>query len=159
MTIQKLKKNLKELKKQKHFIDSCVWIELYLQEGKWEKVHDYIGELKNKKYKPHVNLIIIGEVIKTIKLKSKKQLEDINDFLSLLDLLGVKIIDITHISIYKGYNDFYDNLHVSKKDSMDILNLSSAYNNTLNFFVTIEDKEKPIWKDNYLRNLIKIKTL
>ena len=155
-----IKRNLiKESKKEKHFIDSSVWIELYLKERRVDEINNYIGKLKNKEYLPCVNLIIIGEVIKAIKTKSKDIINHVRDFIDLLDLLDVRIIDITHNSIYLTYNEFYDNLHVSKKDSMDILNLSSVYNNNLKIFMTIEDINKPIWNNNYIKKLIKVKTL
>lgn len=150
---------IKESKKEKQFIDSSVWIELYLKERKVEEVNDYIGRLKNKEYIPCVNLIVIGEVIKAIRSKSKDVINHTRDFLDLLDLLDVRIVDINHNSIYSTYNEIYDNSRVSKKDSMDVLSLSSAHNNGLKIFITIEDIDKPIWNDNYIKGLIKIRTL
>lgn len=156
-TIQR--KIIKEIKKQKHFIDSSVWIELYLKERRVEEVNDYFGKLKNKEYIPCVNLIVIGEVIKTIKKRSKNVYNHIEDFVELLDLLDVRILDIVHNAVYSTYNDFYNNLHVSKKDSMDILNLVCAYNKGLKIFITLENTEKPIWNDIFIKKLIKVKTL
>ena len=66
-----IKKLIKESKKQKHFVDSSVWIELHLKERKVDEVVDYIGELKRGKYIPYINVVVIGEIIKAIILKSK----------------------------------------------------------------------------------------
>ena len=145
-----IKKLIKESKKQKHFVDSCIWIELYLKERKVDEVVNYIGELKRGKYIPHTNVIIIGEVIKTIILKSKNKANDILDFIELIDILNIKNIDITHTSISKIYNKIFVNARVSKNDSMDILNLTSAYNKELDSFITIENPNKPIWRDTRL---------
>ena len=156
------KKEIKETKKQQHFIDSSVWIELYLKERRVEEVISYIGELKRGKYNSYINATILGEIMKALVFKSKDPIGDIVEFTRLLILLKVNIIPTNHKSIYSTYNEIYENVRASKKDSMDILNLTSAinYKDDINLFVTLENIEKPLWNNNYIKTLrINIKML
>lgn len=145
--------------KEKHFIDSSIFLSIIRSDGYEKQANSYLAKVKSNVYHGVVTPLVYGEVLFVIRrdVIEKEQHEATKLFLQLLDNpnieLKISVVErqIKTLNEIKGLE--------GRIGSIDTQLLSSAIEFDTNYFVTTDKRVGKEVRDRNGRKLLKIKHL